>query len=584
MLNRAYAARVGYWLCIAVILAVGAGLRINYADLGRDPIVGDETTYLHAARSLIDHGTLIRDVEGTSLRSGDVSPTAALSPGYPLFIAAVLLAGGGLPAVLAANVVLSIGTLLLLFLLMRGLAASRLASLVGVSAAAFYPGMILNLDRVLTEQLFVALFVAFFAACVRGFVARRLIWMVVAGLLLGLATHVRAQAIPFALITLVFSYVLLPRQEAHRFALAFVAALLVMMSPWWLRNALAFDRFIFLTDAGEGAAIWGAVPYFIDMGSSAGSLAEVIQRNMTPAPDVYYRWRIFGFLQFMWGDVWNERLAHPEVGLRPLLLLHPFAVVLPIVAAPLLALRRDPLPLMVASVPVAVTLLAAPFHGLPRYALPAVPFAFLLLAALLTGRRERRMYVPVADWQKHLERIVRWAFLGVSALFSVLLVYTLAAFSWSMSEEMSSYRLARYLGTSIGALQTPVASHMVDLKAVDVENTRVIRPGRVMNNVDAPPIIKISIPQLGGSAAVVTEVTLNIKGGFYFDRTTVYWTGTRTPTISENAYYKYPTNPLISRNRMYIDEDVDHLMIVPFVFRWGKMDLDSVIVRKYRLE
>src|SRR3546814_13831775 len=68
-----------------------------------------------------------------------------------------------------------------------------------------------------------------------------------------------------------------------------------------------------------------------------------------------------------------------------------------------------------------------------------------------------------------------------------------------------------------------------------------------------------------------TTLLRSIHGGFHYDYTTIYWTGARTPTISENAVYKFPNNAWRDGVTVWIDDDVDHLMIVPFVFRWGKI-------------
>jgi 4-amino-4-deoxy-L-arabinose transferase-like glycosyltransferase len=362
-------------------------LRIGVSDTTRDIIPGDETIYWYAAGDLIEHNTFTREIDGAMYRGETrAEPTAKLSPGYPLFIAALRTLGADTSTVLAANIALSLASLLLMLLIMRELGLARWATALAFTLAAVYPGFINNLDRMLTEQLFVALFLGFACAAVRGMRTDRVRWTVAAGVLLALAVHVRAQALPFALVAAVFMYLTLPVARATRHLSLFALAVLVLMAPWWIRNAMTFGHLILLSTASEGAAVWGATPYFIDMGSSRGDLVDVVARNLPPAPDIYYRWRVFGFLQFMWGDVWDERLAHPVHALRKLLLLQPFAVVLPIVAAPLLALRKQPLVLFVACVPIVVTLLAAPFHGLPRYAFPAVPFAFITLAALLSWR------------------------------------------------------------------------------------------------------------------------------------------------------------------------------------------------------
>jgi hypothetical protein len=582
--RRALPATWWHWLALAAIFVVGAWLRIGATDFGRGIVSGDETIYWYSAGDLLEHRTLTREIDGAMYRGeAPMEPTSKLSPGYPVFIAAIRAAGGGVPAVFASNVVLSLATLALLFLLMRELRLSPAATLLALLLAALYPGFVYNLDRMLTEQLYVALFVGFAFAAVRGMRLDAPGWTCAAAALMALAVHVRAQAIPFAAIAAVFLYATLPAPRANRHLLAFAAVLVALMLPWWVRNALTFGRPILLTDAGESAAVVGAVPYFIDMGSAHDTLAHVVARNLPPAPDVYYRWRVFGFMQYLWGDLWDERLAHPVRALRKLLMLHPLVVLPSLALAPLLALRRQPLVLFAACVPMTVSLLAAPFHGLPRYAFPAVPFAFVILAALLSWRMPAADGAALAPWQRRLGQWIARGFLVASLAFSLLLAYSVVAFAPKIAAEQSDYRLARYLGTRIDRLGTPAMATRIDLRDLPVENASVIRPGRVVNDVDAPPIIHVPVPRLGGGGRIVTEVTLAIHGGYPYDYTTIYWTGARTPSISEDAVYKVPNNAWRRGVTVYIDDDVDGLMVVPFVFRWSKMDLDSVLVRKYRL-
>src|SRR3546814_2417470 len=103
-----------------------------------------------------------------------------------------------------------------------------------------------------------------------------------------------------------------------------------------------------------------------------------------------------GFLPFLGSAIWDGRLTQPIHALRKLLLLHPFAVVLPLVAAPLLALRKRPLVLFVACIPMAFTLMTAPYHGLPRYAFPAVPFAFVIRSEEHTSELQSLMRISYA--------------------------------------------------------------------------------------------------------------------------------------------------------------------------------------------
>jgi hypothetical protein len=103
-----------------------------------------------------------------------LTPTAAFSPGYPVFSALVLEAGGDVHAVLTANIVLNMIALGLMLLTMQQLGLARLPTLLAL-AAALYPGLIYNLDRMLTEQLFLALFMGFVYCSLRGTMRDRLV-------------------------------------------------------------------------------------------------------------------------------------------------------------------------------------------------------------------------------------------------------------------------------------------------------------------------------------------------------------------------------------------------------------------------
>src|SRR3546814_4148563 len=174
-----------YWSVLALIFALAATLRIGATDLTRQIVDGDETTYWHSAGDLIEHGTLTRD-------DAPMEPTSRLSPGYPLFVALVRATGGEVSTVLASNIVLSLVSLVLMLLIMRELGLARWATVLAFLLAAIYPGFIYNLDPMLTEQLFVALFTGFAFAAVRGMRTDTVRWTAIAAVLLILAVHVRA--------------------------------------------------------------------------------------------------------------------------------------------------------------------------------------------------------------------------------------------------------------------------------------------------------------------------------------------------------------------------------------------------------
>ena len=82
--------------------------------------------------------------------------------------------------------------------------------------------------------------------------------------------------------------------------------------------------------------------------------------------------------------------------------------------------------------------------------------------------------------------------------------------------------------------------------------------------------------------SIVTAVTLDIPGGYWYDCCTIYWVGNRTSEYSEGCVYgRFPRNRFSGKQTVYIDEDVTGLMVVPVGFRGGSFSVDGIQVTKY---
>lgn len=589
MLHRLHPKTAIYYFALALVLAIGVYLRIHVAHVGREIIPGDETTYHYAALDIIKYHTLTREISGDMYGGRTpVVPTSWLSPGYPIFIAAVyLLSGVSTKAVLTAHVAMSVLWLFLILKLLDVVGVNRPGKLVSLSFVAVYPGFLYNTDRLLTEQLFVFLFTLYVYLFLKGWKQQRLALIVASGVVLACAGHVRAQAMPFLLLSMLWLAIYgqgTVRQKS-RAVLGFTLPLLVLFLPWCIRNYLDFGHFILFTEAGDGAKIWGSVPYFIDMGSSNQfDLSAVIANNRTPNPAVYYRWRLFGFLQYMWGDVWDENLVHPHMYLRWMLAIQPLVVVPTLVATPLILLRKSPVVQFIAAIPLAFTVMNFPFHGLPRYVYPGVPFLFVLLGVAVSYLAPRvSCQGPEPIPSGTLDKMVRFGLFAASVPLSLLTLYSVYVFAGRENLEMSAYRLSRYMGVKIPELSqaTLVEDRVIPGSSLIVDNA--IRSASVYTNTpQAPVIINIDdAPTRIAGAKVVTEVSLRMQGGFLYDYSTVYWTGTRNRVINEDHVYRFPNNAFAKGRRVYIDDDVTHLMIVPYVFRGGSFEIRSVGIRKY---
>ncbi|MBO2944774.1 glycosyltransferase family 39 protein [Paenibacillus sp. F411] len=586
-----------YIVCILLTFAIGIILRVVIPDTTRAIIVGDETTYNHAAENLVKHGTVTFDMNGDMFKGiREVVPTSALQPGYPIYISIIyVLFGHSTQAVLTSQIFLSILSLWLIFKMLELINVRKPYIVISLALAAVYPGFLYNIDRMLTETLFTTLLLLFSYFFLRSLQSNNIILLGVSGMFLACATHVRALAFPFIIVAIFVLVIYEKRNKINTIKnlSAFIGITILFMLPWWIRNVLTFDRFMLFTEAGEGPKVWGAVPYFIDMASTSNlSLSEIINNNAAPSPSTYYKWRLFGFFQYMWGDLWDEHLVHPFKYLRPLLIIQQLIVVPCIIVTPFLLRKCRKEVLFISCFPIAFTLMNMPFHGLPRYVYPSMPFVLILsgvaLERLVNFIRKQKVHKEenfLFGWQRLTDKWTRILYTVFASFFSIILFYSVYFFAYNINSEMSEYRLSKYESTSIESIKSsePIASKIYDVDKMIIENSIQLKNHKFTNIPEAPSIIKVQ-DELLQNEKVVTEVHLEIQGGYIHDYMTVYWTGKKTSEITENAVYRFPINAFEKSQKIYIDDDVNSLMIVPTVFRNGKFEIHSIKINKYEVK
>ena len=226
------------------ILAVGAVLRVAWGMQAEGPVaLRDPLLYL----VLSEH---VASGDGYTYGPGpDQGATAYYPPGYPVLLGAViwlvrLLPGDvtALGAAVGLNVVLSVATIGLVFVLARRLAGAD-AGLVAAAIWALWPNLVFHSAIVLTETLFLFLFVLLLVVTLGDPAAARApgrARLVGIGVLFGLCVLVRPVSLVAAPAFLVLWWGPAVRQVAWRFALAALAALAVLV-PWAVRSTLVMD-------------------------------------------------------------------------------------------------------------------------------------------------------------------------------------------------------------------------------------------------------------------------------------------------------------------------------------------------------
>ncbi|MCC6953585.1 MAG: glycosyltransferase family 39 protein [Deltaproteobacteria bacterium] len=366
---------------------------------------GDGADYYEMSRHLMTHGEIVAPRSDTS---GFTGPTATRPPLYLFFGAATLaiaeraLTGTELPdfaAVLLVQAVLDTFTTLLVMTLTlqlvkgpQGHVAALFAGFgYGVNSyVSLYTGLFLS------ETLFIFLQTASLVAIVHAWRTDRMLSLVGAGVLLGLAALTRPVVLFFPLVVAAW-WILRPPTDTSRnsvtrvaTALVFLLAFVLTLSPWMIRNRIVMGKWITISTVGgqtfyrsnhlESDGQWKRLP----VPPSAPSTSEADL-------DGYYYREGIAFV-----------LAHPSLSLKNAAkkVLRLYYVFYPqydfyfgitfLLAIPGVWLtfrahinRSLELPLLLIAY---TTLLTVVFWGTPRFRAPLIP-CFLIFAALYCAQR-----------------------------------------------------------------------------------------------------------------------------------------------------------------------------------------------------
>lgn len=225
-----------YILCIACIKATMIWVILPAA--ARHGIVpGTVSTaydlYIFLAQNVLDgHGYRVTQ---------DSAETMMRGPGYVYFLAGLFgLFGKSLVTAQVANLVLAIGTVLLVFRLTSRLAGNDIMAAIAGTLVALHPSILFMETRANVEILFIFLLTLFVLMLHRAIQNGSITSFLVAGIVLGFTTLTRSS--PFFIVPLLLFYLLLKAKDTVRlrYAISRTAALacgaLIVLSPWMVRN------------------------------------------------------------------------------------------------------------------------------------------------------------------------------------------------------------------------------------------------------------------------------------------------------------------------------------------------------------
>jgi len=363
----------------------------------------DDSRYVRSARIL--------EEEGRFVYYNPDEPTVYITPVYPMFLAAIFkIFGSGIIGLQSARVIQALlagaGTYILF------LTAKRLfnpaVGILSVFLASFYPPNISTPGYLLTETLFVVLFLwgiyysfIFADNCSLKKAAR---W----GLLWGLTILCRPTA---ALIPVIFFLWLLwvrriCLKNVLRYGITASIGFVLVMSPWWTRNYILFKEFIPLTQSSGNPLLQGTyVNYEKDVVSltspqkterqldkeEVALAVSRIRKGFSENPKRYLLWYTLGKTIRLWIYPFYWRVL-AGVSINAVFAIH-FFYILGFVGLLLAMARNFTMNFYTVMIIIYFNILFCIFYSFSRYAYPLMYLVTMYLAFLLywTGTRGMRL-------------------------------------------------------------------------------------------------------------------------------------------------------------------------------------------------
>jgi hypothetical protein len=236
----------------AVCLAVAAALRLTAVLLIPWHPSFDDAWYFNRAID-IAAGRGYSDLRG---------PTAYFPVGYPASLALVLrITGPSFRAAQLTNVVFSVGTMVVVYAIVRSLDGSRRSAFFSMAAFGFLPNQIVSCCVTMSEVAFTFVVSLGILLAVQHIWERVPLWGGLVGTVFGWATLIRPQAI--ALPFIIVPVIVYNRRASIAWGkrllvnIAIVAAGLgAVVAPWTYRNYKVFGTFVLVsTNGGENLLI-----------------------------------------------------------------------------------------------------------------------------------------------------------------------------------------------------------------------------------------------------------------------------------------------------------------------------------------
>lgn len=392
-------------LPLFLLLLAGLFLRLGYVFYSpHEPVVLDAALYDTGARNLLHRGTF-------SYSSGKLEPTAYTTPGYPLFLAAIYRVAGesNFQAVRIVQVFFNTVGLYFLYLVALLILGDRTWALVALAVGALHPPFIAISDVILTEGVFLPLMALWLYLFVLAAKRESIMYSAVGGAALAVLCYVRPNVFLFP----AFFFVILAIKRLVRMGLkkdavkvllraakhiaVHYGVCLLLLTPWVVRNAIAFHRFVlFSSESGNPfflGAFYNYKPESFGHKIFKAGLGEFQQNerwwregwenirvSLAREPVHYIRWYL-GKTFTLWNRPYYLSAQATYTQLMVINMLHTLIVFSIIIAALSWVVHsKDGLRAIMGWLFIYFTVLHVFFIAIPRYALPFLFFGGIFVA------------------------------------------------------------------------------------------------------------------------------------------------------------------------------------------------------------
>ncbi|WP_409342132.1 glycosyltransferase family 39 protein [Paenibacillus sp. MBLB4367] len=384
--------KIAATVALLVILLAGGWLRVDFLRSVEHEMSPDSINYDAMTRQLLEDGVYAY---------ADTEPNAKITPGYPLFMAAVYKLADyrlhdPLPWIRYIQVLLSVASLWLIYRIGKEL-SNDAAGLAAAFAAAVYPPFVWANGAVLTEVLGIFLMLGHVFAQIRTFRSPGGPLAFVSGLLLGLTVLVRPEFLPLLLVN--YGFYWLWKRDMKRTLKLFAcsaAGLALVLMPWWVRNVVTLNEWVVTaTQANPFKA--GTYPYknyddgLVDPeGKTEMEVAvERLKKGFSTQPWLYIEWYTIGKLDYIYSSAYFGGGHQPYDNILPPAIkpnvFHRWLVYLGLAAALALLWRWKQAATLLIAVVAAMTMIRLAFVPEYRYNVMSMPLIIIVVGVAAIG-------------------------------------------------------------------------------------------------------------------------------------------------------------------------------------------------------